>query len=64
MLDGVAWREVLFADGQADFFKGFAAGGLPGGFEEGVGFSAGESCLAGIWDVLERIIGDVVVRKC
>lgn len=53
MLDCVAWREVFFTYGEADFFKGFAAGGLPGGFLEGVGFAAWEGCLAGICDVLE-----------
>jgi hypothetical protein len=65
VLDCVAWREVFFTYGEADFFKGFAAGGLPGGFLEGVGFAAWEGCLAGIWegDRLEDILRwSLVVR--
>jgi len=59
VLDCVAWREVLLAYGEADFFKGFAARGLPGGFLQSVGFAAWEGCLAGIWEGvgLEDILG-------
>lgn len=57
MLDCVAWWELVFVKREADFFEGFAAGGLPGGFLQSVGFAAWESCLAGIF-------GAVVLVTC
>lgn len=56
MLDCVAGRELVFAQREADFFEGFAAGGLPWCFLEGVGFAAWESCLAGIFEMVVSVV--------